>query len=79
MDEVALGSGNSSGSGQLCIGLRSGDFQLIDVNTGLPTSLLTSAGMRVEPVACVDVPCAYADKDGADREWLICFNQVSHL
>ena len=47
VDNVAISSSNAGGSGQLCVGLRSGEFQLIDIETSLSTSLFAPEGLKV--------------------------------
>ena len=40
VDTLAIGHGNVAGcAGQLCVGLRSGDFHMIDLETGIPLVL----------------------------------------
>eukprot|EP00048_Salpingoeca_helianthica_P005990 m.94018 g.94018 ORF g.94018 m.94018 type:complete len:823 (-) comp13837_c0_seq1:24-2492(-) len=78
VETLAIGHGNAAGSaGQICAGLRTGDFVSIDLETGIHLPLLgRSEEFKCEPVVCMNVPSPRSEMDYGDHEWLLCYNQI---
>lgn len=78
VETLAIGYGNVPGSsGQLCVGLRTGDFYMVDLETGMPLVLYAPpSDFKSDLVVCMNVPSTNSEIDNDDSEWLLCFNQM---
>lgn len=77
VETLAIGHGNVAGSaGQVCAGLRTGDFVTLDLETGIQMQLLGPSDFKSEPVTCLNVPSPRSEMDYGDHEWLLSFNQT---
>eukprot|EP00730_Choanoeca_flexa_P016757 TRINITY_DN7982_c0_g1_i1.p1 TRINITY_DN7982_c0_g1~~TRINITY_DN7982_c0_g1_i1.p1 ORF type:complete len:876 (+),score=207.88 TRINITY_DN7982_c0_g1_i1:23-2650(+) len=69
---VAIGHGEVGTSGEICVGVASGDFQLIQLSSPYAVSVLLEGDTfanRIEPYACEEIT------DSEVREFMLSFNR----
>ena len=73
--KVMCAAQEMDGGGRLCVGLKGGDFVMIDTDSGMQTVCpIRGSAKKIDPVACITVPREYEDED---QEFVICYNQVA--